>query len=704
MFIHKKYAAALAALSVILGVCASPTVEADGGSDIITKTVTESGTATETNREITQPETETVMQNVTETETETVTQSVAEAETEAVTPNVTEAETEAVTQNVTEAETEAVTQNITEADTEAETGTFTGTAAKPEIDTLPDELQAFEACLEYSTQGWMVKGTLKNLASDTIRIQPMCATDGENYYDCGQGLDLNLLDVGNGQFKLQNLRCLYDSEEPLKSYLAKKLDRFSIKLRIVRTGGISYETQAAVIDRGGLSDMPGEFHVAARFADSMLVREGRPPNIRYYGRYQITVSEDATAKEVTGFLPDTLPVEVHLLKGIEDIGSDIVECRVKWKPLGPLQLAAQKSMTVMDAAEALIIPAGTVLHTQTGIYRMNDPVEVGQDRTSDDVQLVLNAVAKDAPPTGVLSEENHGLEMAFDLKPTGATAIRAFTFTQDRKEWVEISSLSLTDIVDMQPLTASSGYAVVLGKEQEPYRSYRESLAAGKEPVPFFVGLKMEGGVYDGKELVLAWPDTYDLPLHLPQMGGSGGNQGNAGSDDKQDSTEQGQRPVLPKEPIEEGAPAFGEPPEETPTDQPVSGQAGGPVKDREPVFVPDGNATAGLSDQPVHEPPVPKPSQEPGEKTVASMETDTENKAGTKSSGKTEEGVPDGVLNGITETVLKACQNGGAPERTHIQQKSARTSKNTGNRALFWVTAGIVIGMGVGIAVIWRK
>ena len=424
-----------------------------------------------------------------------------------------------------------------------------------------DETPMFEACLEYSPQGWFVKGVFRDFASDTCLVQPMYSLDGETYRDCGQEWDLRFLGSENEDEleKLQNQRCLYDSEDPLKSYLAKELNRFYIKLRIVREGGITCETQAAVIDRGELQPMPKEFSLAARFASGMSVREGRPPNIQYYGRYQITVNEDAAGEEISAFLPDTLPVEIQLQKGPDYIGNDIVDCPVTWKPLHLTQLTAGESVTVLDAAEELEIPASTILNTQTGIYQLNEPMGINQWIT-DEVRLVLNVVAKDGQPAGVLAAENHGLEMAFNLKPTGAVSIRAYTFMKDGAEWMELPGLSLTDAVNAQPSTANSGYATILEKEQEPYQSYWKAQEAGEEPTPFFIGLKIEGGVYDGRQLVLAWPDTYELPPDLPEIGGSGGNEGNVGSDDKEDSTEGGQRPGLPEDPEDGTTP---EPPED---------------------------------------------------------------------------------------------------------------------------------------------
>ena len=36
-----------------------------------------------------------------------------------------------------------------------------------------DETPMFEACLEYSPQGWFVKGVFRDFASDTCLVQPM---------------------------------------------------------------------------------------------------------------------------------------------------------------------------------------------------------------------------------------------------------------------------------------------------------------------------------------------------------------------------------------------------------------------------------------------------------------------------------------------------------------------------------------------------
>lgn len=444
-------------------------------------------------------------------------------------------------------------------------GTFFQITVKAE-DVCQEEFR-FQAWVEWSNQGWIVKGTLEDVPSDACLIRPMCSADGVTYQDCGQEWDLTGLNSEDkdAEEKLKNQRCLFDSEEPLKSYLAKELDRFYIKLRIVREGGAVCETNEAVIDRGEQKPLPEGVDLTAKFAPKVSVREGRPPKIKYYGRYQITVREDASGEEILSYLPDTLPVEIQIYSGSDYIGSDILDCPVQWKTLSLPELIPGESVAVLDAAEEISVPAGTVVHTQRGIFKLSEPVGINQWGLSDEVNLMLNVVAKDGEPKGALVEENDGLEVVFHLKPTGASSIRVYTISEGESEWRELAGLSLVEAVDAQPSTANSGYALVLGKEQEPYWSYRMAREAGEEPSPFFVGLKIEGGVYDGRELILSWPDTYELPLALPKLGGAGGNENNAGASDKGDSTQGGQRPVLPGEP-EDVQP--GEPEDEQPGGQ----------------------------------------------------------------------------------------------------------------------------------------
>lgn len=414
---------------------------------------------------------------------------------------------------------------------------------------VPEEAPAFSARIEYSFEGYVVKGTFTEFPPDIIHVLPMYSLDGETWQECSDEWDLQYLDTEDPEIlaKLQNQICLYASFEPLNSYLAGTLDCFYLKLRLTKENGTTYESQTTVLNRGNPQPVPEEITLTAAFIPSMCIFEKNP--FHYYGKYQLTINADAAPEDIASFLPDTLPMEVQLQKGKNFVAKGIVDCPVTWKPLSLPPLTAGESVLIPDAAEEIIIPSGTLLHTPIGIYEIEDALSIEQDKIiTDDVMLVLNVVSPKENPTGVLSGENTGLEMAFDLKPTGATAIRAYVCSENAPEWTALPNLSLLEAVNAQPATANSGYICILDSTQEPYRSYLAAKACGGEIQPFFIGLEIEGGVYNGCRLVLAWPDTYELPPDLPDMWGAGGNENNAGADNKNDSTAEGQRPNLPKE------------------------------------------------------------------------------------------------------------------------------------------------------------
>lgn len=416
------------------------------------------------------------------------------------------------------------------------------------------EAPSFHACVEYSSQGYVAKGSFTDIPSDISSIRPLYSLDGETYQSCGVPWDLHWMDITNeedmkgAQTRLHNQICLYSNQEPLKSYLDKKLDRFFLKLRLSLKDGTTYESQSSLIDRGSPQPIPEGLCPSATFAPSLAAYDRMP--FCGYGKYQITVSADATAEEIASCLPDTLPVEIKLSKGLEHITQGVVDCPVAWKPLSLPMLTNGETVTIYDAAEEIVVPEGSLIDTPTGIYRLDEPLKLcDQYGLTDEVRLILNIISKDKEPTGVLMQENAGLEMAFHQKPTGATDIQAYVLSENGSTWTNLPGLSLLDAVNSQPSTPNSGYALILDCNQEPYRSYLEETAAGNTPAPFFIGLTIKGGVYDGRQLILAWPDTYEIPPVLPKLGGSGGNEANAGADNQHDSTPEGQRPNLPQEP-----------------------------------------------------------------------------------------------------------------------------------------------------------
>ncbi len=415
----------------------------------------------------------------------------------------------------------------------------------------PGEAPAFSARIEYfGGQGYLVRGTFTEFLPDTSFVQPLYSLDGETWQPSPAAWNLQWLgkDSPDDRRMLQNQTCLFGAHEPLASYLAGSLDRFYLKLQITLGNGMTYETQAAVIDRGAPRPVPEKYEPAADFASAVLIRQWRP--FKSYGQCQITVSADATPEEISALLPDTLPIRIYLSAGVNDFTDAVVDCPVTWKPLSLPRLTPGESVTIENAAEEIIVPAGTFLNTPTGIFQLNEPLGFEHD----EVKLILNVVEENAEPTGTLTGWHAGLEISFDLKPTGATAIRAYTLSEGDAAWTEIPTPLMPEKVNTPSSTASSLFTFVLTAGQEPYQSWLSAWNAGNEPRPFLVGLKIEGGVYDGQQLILAYPDTYEIPLQPPAITGSGGNEGNAGSDNKNDSTPEGQRPNLPQDTGDKGA------------------------------------------------------------------------------------------------------------------------------------------------------
>lgn len=448
-------------------------------------------------------------------------------------------------------------KEITDGISLSETSTISGNGTESEEEPyetdfpIPDEAPAFQAHIEFR-QGYTVIGTFTDFTPDIILILPLYSLDGETW-ETSSTNDWNLDNLNTDNEYLikagQNQPCLLSTDEPLKSYIAGEIDRFYLKLRITRASGLSYETQSAVIERGGLQSIPEGTERRASFASAIAASEpdpAAPRRSRKYGRYQLTIPVDATVEEVSALLPDTLPVEVQFDHGSDFIAIGVVDCPVTWKPLSLPQLSPGESITIPDAAEEILVPGGTLVSTPLGTFQLDEPLSLNTPPSTDEVRLVLNVSPEDRNPTGVLRAGRNGLEAAFHRSLTGAVSVQTYVLKEGESEWTKLSDISLSG-ESSQPTAANSSYMLVLYNDQEPYCSYLAAVKAKETPIPFFIGLKIEGGIYDGKQLILAWPDIYEQLPDLPEVGGVSGNEGNAGADNKGDSTESGQRPNLPQ-------------------------------------------------------------------------------------------------------------------------------------------------------------
>ncbi len=432
------------------------------------------------------------------------------------------------------------------------------TAAIPEKETepdfpVPDEAPAFHAHIEHPYMGYTVVGTFTDFTPDIVRIDTLYSLDGENWQPVIGG-DWNLSALGTDNkdwlYNLQNQYCVYNAYEPMKSFTTGEIDYFYLKLCITKKNGVSYETQPASIVRGGLQPVPEGTKSYAYFSSSILVRESVPSlpyRFRMYGKYQLTVPPDAKAEDISALLPDTLPVEIELTHGQNFREQGVINCPVTWKPLSLPRLSAGESITIPDAAEEILVPAGTLVSTPLGVFELKEPLSLDSPPFTDEVRLILNVSQNDRNLTGVLKKDIDGLKIALNQKPTGATSIDAYVLTEGESKWSALPGLSLLKDMNAQLSTESSGFSLVLRNNQEPYQSYLAAVEAETEPTPFFIGLKFKGGVYDDRQLILPWPDIYEELPDLPKVGLTEGNEGNAGAGNKGDGTESGQRPNLPQ-------------------------------------------------------------------------------------------------------------------------------------------------------------
>lgn len=432
---------------------------------------------------------------------------------------------------------------------------------------IPDEPPEFHAHIERKPLGYIVKGTFTEFTPDITHIYPMYSLDGKNWQrvDDEYEWDLTLLeylgtDNENSLHELQNqMLGLEDMREPLKSYVTGEIECIYVKMHIIRQNGCSYDSKYAVIEQT-LLPIPDDTTYSARFYSTVAVREWNPNTRRNreYGRYQLTVSSDTKTEDISALLPDTLPIQVELQNPREIVpyASAVVDCPVTWKSLSLPPLSAGESITITDATEKIQIPAGTQIRTPLGIFQLDKPLSVDTDHSIscdyyNEVELVVNISTETSNPTGVLREVG-GLKISLHKKATGTTSIKTYILIEGESEWTELTGLSLLKELNLQSSTANGGYALVLRNDQEPYRSYLEAQKAGKKSTPFFIGLEFEGGIYDGKQLILAWPDTYEVLPDLPNFSGISGNEDNAGANNNHDSTENGQRPNLPQTPDDE--------------------------------------------------------------------------------------------------------------------------------------------------------
>lgn len=261
---------------------------------------------------------------------------------------------------------------------------------------------AFSAYIDNIGQGYAVYGSAE-FPADTCGVQNLYSLDGENYEVYHREWVMPGPITSGCAIKTPQI-CLQANDEPLQSYLAGTLDRFYVKLRITRDDGTTYESEAALIERNREPQpVPDDLALIAGFDPSIRVF-GMLGNKRcFYGKYQLTVKENATAEEINSCLPKTLPVRVQVGNGICDI-----DCPVTWKPITVTELTPDESVSIANAAEPIYVPAGTLLDTPMGVYQLDEPLLLGEEPWAvNEILLVLNVISAGEVPSNPPSDPPH---------------------------------------------------------------------------------------------------------------------------------------------------------------------------------------------------------------------------------------------------------------------------------------------------------
>ncbi|MEG0376943.1 MAG: hypothetical protein RR614_00540, partial [Eubacterium sp.] len=157
---------------------------------------------------------------------------------------------------------------------------------------IPEIPPPFTAQIEMDVQGYyQVNGKFTEFPPNVMRVRPMYSLDGEKYHAVDEWIsnDWYLNDLGTEeaqkQYFLENQLCVMAHQEPLKSYLDKKLDQFYIRLQITTEDGVSYDTRASLIERGTPKPLPEDRAFCAAFPFTMRAAQGGENPFEGYGQY-----------------------------------------------------------------------------------------------------------------------------------------------------------------------------------------------------------------------------------------------------------------------------------------------------------------------------------------------------------------------------------------------------------------------------------
>lgn len=423
----------------------------------------------------------------------------------------------------------------------------------------PETPPPFSAKFQLGWYSYEIIGHFADFMPNIARVFTTYSWDGINYQyinpDWPNTLQYSLAFLGSSnaqeQGRLENQEVALSFYEPLSSFLAYKQNSFYIRLEITTDSNEVYYSQPAYFSRDKTQLLPENLTPRVALAFDVAVEEARndngnsPDDDDYYaelekytyGQIQLTVRENATWEEIKTYLPDTVPIRVTFWdkNKKEKYASGTLDCKVTWKTPPDFSLTPGEPLVIENMAEPLVVPAGTEVKTALGTYKLRKPLTFQSRYNSDDIRLVLNPITAEENPDIALrinqdlidQEGNYldttALSLAFWKKPSGAVSIK--TYINAAGVRTEICDLLDRRSVDHNLSHMLYGYIDLLKEDEYPYREY---VSGDLDHLTIEVHIK--GGVFDGKQVTLPWPEEYDAPEVIPDPSGFEGQENNAGS------------------------------------------------------------------------------------------------------------------------------------------------------------------------------
>ncbi|MEG2173940.1 MAG: hypothetical protein RR135_00455 [Oscillospiraceae bacterium] len=407
---------------------------------------------------------------------------------------------------------------------------------QPEIDDpLPFTAELRKSAIEYG-----VYGRLSETSDDIAEIVPCYSLDGNSYME--EKYNKWIVDASDPDLNQQ--QCFWQTDIPLKKFLAKEIDKFYIKMKISYHNGQVRWTEPGCISRSlEIQPVPDDFLIEAWYDTPIRMIQFKP--LKIWGAYHFTVSDTSTTKELAALLPQQIPVELQFTQN----GQHLINKSVPYMAMWPTDISLDNEVVEVIATE-ITPPEEVNVSIGTDNYQMQNLEKIPFQGM--ELKAIFHRIPVGTPSSLKIRATEDGISATLPLKPTGATKIVPEYSTDGGEKWITLSNV-LPNCPVESTLPKQECYTVpILESDAAPMKEYLNQTIAG-----FSVRLRIEGGALVGLTQTETWPAAYDYvpPRDDTNEDGGTGNNGNIGAGTG-GSTDAGQRPGLSQEETQMSVPS----------------------------------------------------------------------------------------------------------------------------------------------------